>query len=120
MRDIGHRIQHYRLSRYAPRHIPFLRRLAWAWPILLLWGAYVGFLGEHSLLRLWRLGRENQRMQSELASTRKELERLESRMSDPRIAAQQAEHDLREKSGWARKGEIIYRTEAEKPDSSAD
>jgi cell division protein FtsB len=111
MRDIGQRIQRYRLTRFGPRNAPLLRRLAWVWPILGIWGAYVLFFGEHSVLKIWRLSQENQRMRAELVSTQKELDRLEGRMNDPRVMREDAEHVLRERSGFAKSGEIIYRFE---------
>jgi cell division protein FtsB len=120
MRDIGARIQRYRLSRYGPRNSPLLRRLAWVWPILALWGAYVAFAGEHSLLRIWRLSRENARMRTELDSTQKELKRIEGRMKDPRAMQDRAEHQIRELNGWAKREEIIYRIPESKADTLAD
>jgi cell division protein FtsB len=119
MRDIGARIQRYRLTRYGPRNTHLFRRLAWVWPILALWGVYVGFLGEHSLLRIWKLSRENARMKADLVDARKELSRLEERMGDPRVMRDRAEHVLRERSGWAKPGEIIYRIPASKADTVA-
>ena len=120
MRDIGARIQRYRLSRYGPSNSSLLRRLAWVWPLLALWGAYVAFFGEHSLLRIWQLGRESARMRTELVSAQKELNRLEGRMNDPRVVRDRAEHVLRERSGWAKPGEIIYRIPTSKVDTLAD
>lgn len=117
MRDIGQRIQRYRLTRFGPRNAPLLRRLAWVWPILGIWGAYVLFFGEHSLLRIWRLSQENHRMRAELVSTQKELDRIEGRMNDPRVMRDDAEHLLRERSGFAKPGEIIYRFRETRPDS---
>ena len=120
MRDIGDRIRRYRLTRFGPRDSSLLRRLAWVWPILGLWGAYVLFLGEHSMLRIWRLSRENQRMQTELVSTRQELDRLEGRLNDPNLMRDRAEHLMRERSGWAKPGEIIYRIPESARDTLAD
>ena len=117
MRDIGQKIQRYRLTRFGPRNAPLLRRLAWVWPILGIWGVYVLFFGEHSLLRIWRLSQENHRMRAELVSTQKELDRLEGRMNDPRVMRDDGEHLLRERSGFAKPGEIIYRIPETKPDS---
>jgi cell division protein FtsB len=120
MRDIGERIQRYRLTRYGPRDASLLRRLAWVWPILALWAVYALFLGEHSLLRIWKLSREDQRMRHKLVSTRKELDQMEDRMNDPRVIRDRAEHVLRERSGFAKPGEIIYRTPETKADTSGD
>jgi cell division protein FtsB len=120
MRDIGERIQRYRLTRFGPRNASLLRRLAWAWPILGIWGAYVLLLGEHSLVRIWRLSNENQRMRAELISTRKELNRLEGRINDPQMMRDRAEQILRERSGYAKRDEIIYRYQDSKADTLAD
>ena len=117
MRDIGQRIQRYRLTRFGPRNAPLLRRLAWVWPILGLWGAYAVYFGEHSLLRIWRLRQENERMRAELVSAQKELNRLEGRMNDPRLTREDAEHALRVQSGFARPGVVIYRIPETKADS---
>lgn len=120
VRDIGDRIRRYRLTRFGPRDASLLRRLAWVWPILGLWGAYVLILGEHSMLRIWRLSRENQRMHAELTSTRQELDRLEGRLNDPNVMRDRAEHMLREKNGFAKTGEIIYRIPPSARDTLAD
>ena len=118
MRDIGQRIQRYRLTRFGPRSSSLFRRLAWVWPILGLWGVYALFLGEHSVIRIWRLSQENRRMRAELASTQKELARIEGKMNDPQVMRDRAEHALRERNGYARRDEIIYRIPETKPDSS--
>ena len=109
MRDIGARIRRYRLTRYASRHGSILSQLRWVWPFLLLWVAYMGLFSEHSLWRLWQLSREGSRMRAELATTRQELERIEAKMNDPKARREQGEHILRERNGWAKPGEIIYR-----------
>ena len=113
MRDIGTRIRRYRLTRFARGNGPFFARFRWLWPIVGLWIVYVGLISEHSLLRLWRMNREGERMRADLAATRQELDGLEARMKDPRARRDQGEHILRERSGWARPGEIIYRIPAD-------
>jgi cell division protein FtsB len=117
MRDIGRRIQRYRLSRYAGPDDPVGRRLRWAWPLLLLWLAYIGLLSDHSLIRIWQLNRERGRMQTELEAVQREIERLDRQMRDPALRRDLAEQALRERNGWARPGEIIYRIEGESADS---
>lgn len=117
MRDIGTRIQRYRLSRYGSPAGPLLRRLRWALPLLGLWLVYLAVLSDHSLLRMWRLSRDGANMRRELDTTRKELARLESDMKDPAARRRQAEQLLREKSGFARPKELIYRIP--EPDSTA-
>jgi cell division protein FtsB len=109
MRDIGTRIQRYRLSRYERRDPPLLRRLRWAWPLVALWLVYVGFLSEHSLYRLWRLNRENERLRTTLGATRQEIEHLDRQLNDPRASQERGEHALRERNGMGRRTEIIYR-----------
>ncbi|HEY3215648.1 MAG TPA: hypothetical protein VGK93_04080 [Candidatus Eisenbacteria bacterium] len=109
MRDIGTRIQRYRLSRYERRDAPLLRRLRWAWPLAALWLVYVGFLSEHSLYRLWRLSRENVRLRTTLEATHQELGHLDRQLNDPRASQEQGEHALRERDGMGRRNEIIYR-----------
>jgi cell division protein FtsB len=117
VRDIGTRIQRYRLSRYgAPGTGP--RRLAWVWPLLGLWLVYAGLLGEHSWFRIWRLSRESGRLQRELTTTRVELDRLEHQLHDAGARRELGERVLRERNGFVGPGEILYRIPAR--DSVAD
>jgi cell division protein FtsB len=109
MRDIGTRIQRYRLSRYGRVGGATFR---WAWPLLFLWLIYATLLGEHSLLRIWRMGRESARLQGELLATRGELDRLEKQLSDPSERKRIGEHTLRERNGFVKPGEILYRIPA--------
>jgi cell division protein FtsB len=109
MRDIGTRIQRYRLSRYGSPAGTVLRRLRWALPLLGLWLVYVSLFSDHSLLRMWRLSRDGAEAQKRLESTRKELAQLESDMNNPATRRRQGEQLLREKSGYARREETIYR-----------
>ncbi len=117
MRDISARIRRYRLSRYSPLHGSLSRHFRWAWPILGLWLAYVVLLSEHSLFRIWLMGRESMRVRTELAATRQELDRLERQMKDPHARRDQAEHTLRERNGYAGPREIVYRIPPQEPDS---
>ena len=109
MRDIGKRIQRYRLSRYGRTDASLLRRLRWAWPPLALWLVYVGLLSEHSLFRLWRLNVEKTRLRTALVVTRGEIGRLERKLTDPRARQEHGEHALRERDGMGGRDEIIYR-----------
>lgn len=109
MRDIGARIQRYRLSRYDPGGGRGLRRVGWLLPLLLLWLIYAGLLGEHSWFRIWRLSHESRSVEADLATTRSELDRLERRLHDPGARRAMGERALRERSGFARPDEIIYR-----------
>ena len=118
MRDIGRRIQRYRLSRYGAPQGPLPRPPRWVWIAAALWLAWVGFLSEHSLYRIWRMGAENARAQSDLDGTRREMERLDQDARDPKARLRDAERALRH-DGFARPGEIIYRIEGARSDSLA-
>ena len=109
MRDIGARIQRYRLSRYGRVGGATFR---WAWPLLFLWLIYAAFLGQHSLLRIWLMGNEERRVQEQLAETQAELGRADRVLHDKAMLKDRGEHVLRERNGFARSGEIIYRIPA--------
>src|SRR5262249_34892230 len=109
MRDIGSRLQRYRLSRYAPPSDPVRRGLRWGWIVLALWLLWITVLSDHSLLRLWRVSRENSRAEQELVRARGSVARLESEMENPENNRELAERVLRERTGMARPGEIVYR-----------
>jgi cell division protein FtsB len=115
MRDIGSRIQHYRLTRYAMPQDRLRLRLRWGWLLFALWLVWVGVLSEHNFLRLWRLSNERSQSEVELHRLRGEVTDLEANMRDPVARRQLAERALREKDGMAGKGEIIYRMGRERP-----
>jgi cell division protein FtsB len=115
MRDIGARIQRYRLSRYGHAGGATFR---WLWPLLLLWLFYAALLGEHSWLRIRRMGSDERRAQADLAATRAELAQAEHRLRDKSAQRDVGEHTLRERNGFVGRGEIIYRIPP--PDSSGD
>ncbi len=113
MRDIGRRIQRYRLTRYAPT-----RRLSvprWAWIALGVWALWAGVVSDHSFYQLWRLERAGARERANLERTRVELQRLEQQTRDPRVRLSEAERHLREEDGWSRPNEIIYRIDDDAP-----
>ena len=109
MRDIGTRIQRYRLSRYAAPESRAHRGLRWFWLAGALWLVWAGFLSEHNFVRLQRLARERQRSATELKQLREQIAALDARLRDPAAQRDLAEHALREKAGMARPGELIYR-----------
>ncbi len=119
MRDISNRLKRYRLSRYAPPVDPVRRRLRWAWLLGALWLIWVAVVSDHSLLRIWSLGRENARAKAELEHARAETAQLDAQVRDPRASRELAEHVLRERSGMARPGEIVYRIRSAGPDSAS-
>ena len=108
MRDIGTRIQRYRLSRYALPEDRVRRTLRWAWLAGALWLVWIGFVSEHNLMRLRQLSRERQRSEATLQQLNSEVARLDAQQRDPAAQRSLAEHALREKSGMAKPGEIIY------------
>ncbi len=108
MRDIGVRIQRYRLSRYAPPIDRTRRRLRWFWVIGALWLAWVGLLSDHNFYRIWKLSQEHQANRQEMARLAREGDQLEREVSDPRLRRRAAEAYLRERAGMARPNEIVY------------
>jgi len=118
MRDIGRRIQRYRLSRYGSPQGGLGRPPRWVWLALALWLAWVGFVSDHSLYRIWRMGVENARAQQDLQGARAEIGRMDREARDPKTRLRTAEKALR-KEGFAKPGEIIYRIEGERVDTLA-
>jgi hypothetical protein len=117
MRDIGRRIQRYRLSRYRTPQGAFPRPPRWVWLVAALWLAYVGVISERSLYRIWRMGDEDARARRELIRVREEIVRLDKEARDPRSRMRDAERTLR-REGFARAGEVIYRIEEGVPDTT--
>ena len=117
MRDISKRLNRYRLSRYAAPVDAVRRRLRWAWVLGGLWLLWIGLISDHSLLRIWKLGRENARATRELGQVRSEIARLDADARNPKASRDLAEHALREHSGMARPGEIVYRIQSTAPDT---
>ena len=117
MRDIDARLRRHRLSRYAPDGHPVIRGIRWGWIALGIWLFWIGFVSDHSLWRIWRLGRDNARAERELAQTRAAVSALDAQLSDPASQRELAERVLREKTGMAKPGEIVYRI---RPGASAD
>jgi cell division protein FtsB len=116
MRDIGRRIQRYRLSRYRLPQGACPRPPRWVWLVAALWLAWVGVLSERSLFRIWRMQDESARAQRELAKVREEIARLDRDARDPDSKLRDAERALR-REGFARRGEVIYRIESGAPDT---
>ncbi len=117
MRDIGRRIQRYRLSRYRTPQGGFPRPPRWVWLVAAAWLAWVGVISERSLYRIWRMSEENARAQRELARAREEIARHDEAARDPRAGLRDAERALR-REGFARAGEVVYRIEPGVPDTS--
>jgi cell division protein FtsB len=119
MKDIGSKILR-RPSRYASPDDPWRRRIVRiVIPALLVWVVYAGVLSEHSWWRLWRLSHEQKQTATRLDATRGEVVRLERELSDPDERRALQERVLRERNGYARPTEIVYRIDGALPDSSA-
>ena len=116
MRDIGRRIQRYRLSRYRAPQGAFPPPPRWVWIAAALWLAYVGILSERSLYRIWRMEGESAQAQRELGEVRREIDRLDREARDPQARLREAERALR-REGFSSPGEIIYRIEGGTRDS---
>lgn len=108
MRDIGVRIQRYRLSRYAAPVDRTRRRLRWFWVVGALWLVWIGLVSDHNGYRIWKLGQEERVNWQEIARLAQESNRLIRESSDPRLRRKAAEAYLREQAGMARPDEIIY------------
>ncbi len=121
MGDIDSRLRRYRLSRYAPPPDPLRRGLRLGWLALGLWLVWIAVLSDHSLWRIWRLGHERSQAEQDLQRTKSEVYRLDAELGNPATQRELAERALREKTGMARPGEIVYRIRegAARADSSS-
>jgi len=117
MRDIGARIRRYRLTRYDNGAGRSLRRVRWLLPFLLVWLAYAGLLSDHSWFRIWRMGRESDQVDTDLKDARARVDSLEHRLNDPGALLEEGERVLRERSGYAREDEQVYRFPSAPSDS---
>ena len=107
MRDIGRRIQRYRLSRYAQaerRRIP-----NWAWLALGAWILWAGLASDHSFVQLLRVERLSHHERDRLSETQASLANANELARNPEARKREAEKRLREDEGWSRSEEIIFR-----------
>ena len=107
MRDIGRRIQRYRLSRYAQaerRRIP-----KWVWLALGAWILWAGLASDHSFVQLLRVERLSHHERDRLAETQVSLANANELARNPEARKREAEKRLREDEGWSRSEEIIFR-----------
>ena len=112
MRDIGIRIQRYKLSRYAPPETLSERSRLWLTLGLAGWLIWALFLSDHSAVKLMGLGNREAKTNAQLASTQKAVRRLEQDLKsadDPAVA----ERILRERHNFARPGELLYVIQAD-------
>ena len=107
MRNIGIRIQRYKLQRYrAPESMSERARLLLTLA-LAGWGIWALFLSDHSAVRLWRLDAKKKAAEQTLASTQRGVVRAKDDLraaDDPEVEARV----LRERHNFARPGELLY------------
>lgn len=112
MRDIGIRIQRYKLSRYRPPESLSERARLWLAIGLAAWLIWALFLSDHSAMRLMGLGNKKADTEDKLAATLKVVKGAEQDLSsadDQEVGAQV----LRERHNFALPGERIYRLGAD-------
>ena len=110
MRDIGIRIQRYKLSRYRPPDSLSDRARMGLTLLLSAWAIWALFLSDHSAVRLMGLGQKKQTLEQQLASTSQDVTRRARALrvaDDPDEAARV----LRERHNFAAPGERLYRIE---------
>jgi len=112
MRDIGIRIQRYKLSRYRPPDSVSERARLFMTLGLAGWAIWALFLSDHSAVRLFALGAKKSGLEQQLAVTTKAVNK---RAQELRVAddPQEAARILRERHNFALPGERIYRIEAD-------
>lgn len=112
MRDIGIRIQRYKLSRYAPPEKLSERARLWLTLGLAGWLIWALFLSDHSAVKMMGLTHREGRTEATLASTQKAVKRLELDLksaNDPEVA----ERILHDRHNFARPGEMLYVIQAD-------
>jgi hypothetical protein len=110
MRDIGIRIQRYKLSRYRPPDSLSDRARMGLTLGLAAWAIWALFLSDHSAVRLMGLGQKKHDLEQQLASTSQDVTR---RARSLRVAddPDEAARVLRERHNFAAPGERLYRIE---------
>jgi hypothetical protein len=112
MRDIGIRIQRYKLSRYRPPDSLSDRARLWLTLGLAGWAIWALFLSDHSAVRLFALGQKKGAIEQKLAATTKtvSVRARELRAADD---PDEGMRILRERHNFALPGERIYRIESD-------
>jgi len=107
MRDIGIRIQRYRLRRYKPPEtIGEKARLGLA-VALAGWAIWALFLSDHSAVRLLALEHRKNSTEAQFVAAERAVKRSEQDLAaaaDPRVA----EAWLRSRHNFAHEGELLY------------
>ena len=107
MRNIGIRIQRYKLKRYkAPETISEKARLGLA-VALAAWAIWALFLSDHSAVRLVGLAHKRDTTEQKVAQVQSDVKRGEAEVrtiDDPAVI----ERILRERHNFAHEGELLY------------
>ena len=112
MRDIGIRIQRYKLSRYRPPDALSERSRLWLTLGLAAWLIWALFLSDHGAVRLIGLGHKKAATEEKLAATLATVKTAEKDLraaNDPEVGARV----LRERHNFAAPGERLYRLGAD-------
>jgi cell division protein FtsB len=107
MRDIGIRIQRYKLSRYRPPGAVSERARLLLTLGLAGWLIWALFLSDHSAVRLLALNAKKADTEAQLAATQANVDKLESELKsadDPEVG----ERVLRDRHNYARPDEKLY------------
>ena len=107
MRDIGIRIQRYKLRRYGPPETIGERARLGLAVALAGWLIWALFVSDHSAVRLMALEHKQKSMEKQLAAANLEVKRGTADLraaGDPSVA----ERVLRERHNFAHPGELLY------------
>lgn len=107
MRDIGIRIQRYRLQRYRPPETIGERARLGLAVALAAWMIWALFLSDHSAVRLLGLEHKKTSTEKQLAEVEHEVARGTGDLEVSGDAAV-AERILRERHNFAHEGELLY------------
>ena len=112
MRDIGIRIQRYKLSRYRPPDSLSERARLLLTLGLAGWAIWALFLSDHSAVRLLALGGKKHALEQQLAARTMDVNK---RAKELRVADDPAEVErvLHERHNFAKDGERLYRIQSD-------
>lgn len=77
---------------------------------LVLLAVWLLFFDSHSLLKRYRWSQELDRLQTQNAQLRANIDRLQTKLDEP-LSDSLVEHIAREEYGMKRSGETVYRTD---------
>jgi cell division protein FtsB len=107
MKNVGIRIQRYRLQRYRPPERISERARLLLTVALAGWLIWALFLSDHSAVRIFALQRREAGVEAKLAQTQREVDDA-GRDLDAAQRPEVAEQVLRERHNFAKDGELLY------------